>query len=545
MNLATFSARVYERTHLAIEEMQDPSLRTPLTETLRRFESDAATSELGQPLSLLYLVLNAWKPGTVERAIDAGASCTLYLCSLDLLDDVQDADLAGKPCERVGMPVALNCGLALMFLAFDTLRHTAAADGDGQRALSYLGAFNRASIAAVAGQQVDLMGGPMCGAPEQVLRNHRDKASSVGLFLEVAAVLCGCGDELVESYRRMGSSLAGLVQILDDLRDIFGKEESPDLRDLKRTYPLACFERDATPEQRKLLAEQHARLPSSLPEVRELFYEVGVVEHCAEAIESLRSNIHREVASTHNDSASHRVLLSLVDALASAVYSPEPIAETAAMFDAKDDFSIELRRVQARFRRDLAGFSCPDLPTLTPWHLPHFEFEPERRTIHYPDLDGLRAETAPFYVALYDCADQAEARGRVVRELPMIVGHECVHSWRHAKGRLTDDYWHEEYVANRVATAYARHHSPESLASAIRGAKALLVRQGALSPEVENVVRRSKVWSAQLPGYGLDRASSVLVHARMLVELAEEPLDLRTEMLAWLGMEMVTAAAAE
>jgi geranylgeranyl pyrophosphate synthase len=547
MNLANFTNGVHERARLVIErELHDDSLRALLCEIVERFAQEAASSRAAQPLSLLYLVLKAWKPKADEQALDAGAACTLYLCSLDLLDDVQDADLVGKPYEHAGTPVAMNCGLALLFLSLDSLRRTAQGDRDGQRALCYLSAFNRASVAAVAGQHVDLVGAPAGAAPETILDSHRNKASSVGLLLEFGAILGGCADEHVERYRRAGSALAGLVQIIDDLRDIFGKEESPDLRDQKMTYPMACFLRDASAAQRDRFGQCQQALPGSLPELRELFYEVGVVESCADAVDELRQAIHREIAATGNRSPAHRVLLSLVDALASGIYTPEPVPETIPLFEPDDAFSRQILSTRREFARDLLSYPLPALPALTPWHLPHFEYDPERRTIFYPDIDGLSGETLPFYVALFGSTDEHGARSNLVRHMPFVVAHEMFHFLRDSAGHLSSDHWHEEYVANRLALAYARRFCPEALRSALQVAdRVLRSADSSSSALAERVATRSKAQSDRALGYEVDREGATVVHARMLCELAGEPLHLDGELWRWLDLRTTTVVAAE
>ena len=47
--------------------------------------------------------------------------CHFYLLSLDLLDDVQDDDLGGKPHAAVGSAMAVNDALTLLFLGLSAL----------------------------------------------------------------------------------------------------------------------------------------------------------------------------------------------------------------------------------------------------------------------------------------------------------------------------------------------------------------------------------------------------------------------------------------
>ena len=61
--------------------------------------------------------------------VEFAVFCQLYLSALDLLDDVQDQDLAGKPHAEAGPAIALNSGLFLLFLGLAALERGIAATG--------------------------------------------------------------------------------------------------------------------------------------------------------------------------------------------------------------------------------------------------------------------------------------------------------------------------------------------------------------------------------------------------------------------------------
>jgi geranylgeranyl pyrophosphate synthase len=518
--------------------------RQMLERVLCAAEATAVGSDLAQPLSLLNLTARACGVELNERASLVGAACHLYVCSLDLFDDVQDDDLATKAHGITDPALATNNAIALLFLAFDALRAAAESHPIPDQRLAALRLLNETSLAAVSAQHVDLLGASGAATPAEVLSMHQGKTSSVSLFLELGAWLGNCSPELLSLYRSAGRNLAGIVQIIDDLRDVYGKDESPDLRDRKVTYPFACFREMATPEQLERFDDLSARLPASLPEIREFWHETGVVDRCVEAIDELRIAFHESIAATGNTSPHHRTLLTLVDALVEPVYTPDPLPCTAEFFRTEDAFSRELAAVRDDFLGDLRDLLVPELPPLCPWHLPHFEYDPERGKVFYPDADGLPDEVLPFHADLCGTRDLTEARETLRCELPFVLAHEMFHFLRHHHGRLSEDRWHEEHVANRLAVAYTRTHRPEALALSIAVAGALIARSET-SPVVDEILRRAVQDSGEARGYDVDVETAALVHAQMVTGFAKEELDLDRELAKWLGIAACPAVAAE
>lgn len=141
------------------------------------------------PLYFFYLAVRLQAFEFDARAEWLGASCLLYISALDLLDDVQDADLAGKPHEAAGPAVALNSGLTLLILALVALEGAMAKEADTARQLVYLRLFTRLALTASHGQHVDLTGGAR--TVEAVLANHAKKGSAMNLAIELAALYTG------------------------------------------------------------------------------------------------------------------------------------------------------------------------------------------------------------------------------------------------------------------------------------------------------------------------------------------------------------------
>lgn len=544
--LATFVGNAVKRANsLAASPCAAASQRELLGETVSQVCSTLRSTEAAQPLTLMYLLLRAWGKQADERAEHVAAAALLYFCAGDLIDDIQDSDLSGKPHEHVGMPIAVNNGLTLVVLLLDSLRHGMALEPDRARSERYLEAFLRNGLHSLGCQHEDIEGVPTNTPPSRVLELQMGKAISISTLMEFGALLAGCDESLQQRYSRAGRHLAGMVQIVDDLRDIFGKDESPDLRDGKMTYPLACFLDSASTEQRETLERLRLGLPETMPEIRELFYDSGAVERCADTLDELRRGFHEEIAATGNHGAQHRLLLSIADALAETVYSPEPLPETDAFFSPDDEFSLVVRNVVRRFMQHLAELGLPQQPRLIPWHLPHFEYDPERRTIFYPDLGGLGEEVLPFHAALYGVEQTSAARDILFAAAPVLMPHEMFHFLRHQQGRLTEDRWHEEYVANRLAVAYGQRFCPDVLARAVADVQRVLVVNEYDSDSVEAILARCSKPSEEPRGYEVDPVTASAVHARMVQKFAALRLDLDDEVQTLLGLRKTNLVAAE
>jgi hypothetical protein len=239
------------------------------------------------------------------------------------------------------------------------------------------------------------------------------------------------------------------------------------------------------------------------------------------------------------------VLLSIADALAETIYAPEPIAETASFFSPEDEFSRSLRAQLDVFAANLSHHALPEVPKLVPWHLPHFEYDPERRTIFYPDVVGLSEEVLPFHATLYGTADISSAGDILRTAAPVLLPHEMFHFLRHQNGRLTEDRWHEEYVANRLAVAYAQRFCPDALTRALDDVKRVLVVNDYDHDAVHDILLRCKTPKSEACGYETDPVTAAVVHAKMVHELTASALDMETEFADLLGMTPSDAVAAE
>jgi len=528
-NVREFLAAVTARTLAALEPAGlAAGQRELLARTVLRYEPLTRQNPLGNPLALVYLTVEAWRRPIDEGALDLACFANLYLLAADLIDDVQDEELARTPHAAAGPAIAINSGLTLLFLALDCLRRSAR---DGAELEARLALFNRVSLRAVAGQHQDLLGERAARTPAEVLALHEAKTSSLALIAECGALAAGVDEPTRARYRRAGQAMARLVQVVDDLRDLFGKPCSPDLALGRPSYPVACLLDGADAGAAARWREVAARGDPGA--VRALLYDSGAVRRAAGTLERLRREVHREIAATGSRAAAHRTWLDTVDLLVSSVYRPAPVPDSVALYRPEGAWHREVARLVERFYRRLAAFDPPPPPRLRPWHLPQWVFDARTKVVTYPDLEEQLGEVAPFLAELLGGAS-FDAVGRILRaQAPAVLAHELFHHWRDASGHLTAEHWHEEHVANRLAIAYCREHEPAALAAGLVLARDVLARTPPTAAMLE-VVRAAERPGALGPGYHMSLSAMALAQLAMVCELSERVGTLESEMERWL-----------
>jgi geranylgeranyl pyrophosphate synthase len=541
-----FLGRVEQRVDAAIVAGPfDASQRELLLASAAQYRPRTRQNPLGNPLAVFYLIARAHRDELDEQGVELASFCQFYLLALDLLDDVQDLDLSGKPHANVGAGMAINDALTLLFLGLSALERCMRLEKSSKRRLLYLKIVNRVALTTGRGQHIDLMGDKGARTPAEVLAMQREKTASVTLICECAALYSGVSDEEREHYRVLGENLSLLVQVLDDVRDVYGKRRSPDLETGKVTYPLACFLETASPEQRQKLATLKLALPDSLREIRQLLYETGTLRRVARSMDSFRRAVHHELSVLGEEAATLRLLLLVIDQLVETIYVPKPVAETAELRAPRAGWHGYVRRLACELTERLRPFGAPDTPPLVPWHQPQWMYDKQRGVIFYPDIEGLPEETLPFQAALLGEPDLDKVAALIFRQAPAVMAHELFHHYRDAAGLLSRDMWHEELVANTLAIAYAARYEPAAVAGGVQLANQILARpEHQLSEQAASILKgllSPQRLAQPNTGYQLDLQQTALVQLAMIRELAKAPEDLEQALARHLRAQ--TAAA--
>lgn len=541
VSLRPFRLAVFERLSEVLDSPQLECDRRLLKRLLWRLHPEHMSSGNGEPLSLLHTVARAWatEVGPVGRHV--GAFCLLHLTGLGVIDDVQDEDLAETAFRAMSPGLALNYGFTLLALGLEELRLAAQQDPVPERRQRWLGLLSSSILQAVAGQHRDLECQAEELSPEQVQSMHTAKTSSVALVVECGAALGGAPDRVLEHYRRFGACFSQVVQIIDDLRDIYGKQESPDLSSNRATYPLACFFQRAAPEDRVAVREALAELPGSLATLRRILYASGAVGQCAATVQSLQRQMGKALVATGNRSRAHERLMEQVEAWGSLVYRPSSHARQPLFSEGLEGFGQSVARAAARFVQEIRslGLSPPDAPRLVPWRAARFEYRPGPETLHFPDLDDPEC-TAVESAAYSVLGDSRAVRAFFERFCPLMVAHEMFHHWRKIANRLGTDEWEEERVANRLAAAYAWRFQPALAAAAFELFEGLA---GPTEHRRHDCAHSPQLGAAEwLPPRGsmgeLDAAQKVQAHLHMLREFLSADLSLEVELQNLLGVEV-------
>lgn len=524
-SLEAFQQAVHARIESAFASPSlDPDQSRWLQAVFAPYVARCRQAPGGDPLALYWYVARAWRDSLNERDEALAAFGILYILALDLFDDVQDDDLRGKPTEAAGMAISLNTALTLSFLSLDELRKAMASDLE--HGMGYLEIFNHVSLLAVSGQHRDLLGEAGAMTPEEVLAMQQAKTSSLAMIVETAALASDCDAATRERYRRAAEQMVLMVQVIDDLRDLFGKPFSPDLATGKRTYPLACYYAEADPAQAADLKRLMAGLPGTMKEIRTVLYGSGAVMRSAERVETLRRGIHEAIAETQNASPAHRMWLHLVDSLAATLYRVPTLEVSRRILEPDGPWHGRVRALRDDLLKQLAPYHPPEAPRLLPWHLPQWMYSPEQGVIFYSDLEGQGDEIVSRQARLLKVSDHALLRAMLEDQAPLVLAHEFFHFWRHQVGCLTSDMWYEEWVANRLALAFYREHHPDLISRTAEIVARLQPDPETLSPEARRVLERLQgaPHPSEATGYEVSLEDMARIQLLMVRQLLDDPI---------------------
>ncbi|MCA9694824.1 MAG: hypothetical protein KC636_34920, partial [Myxococcales bacterium] len=121
-------------------------------------------------------------------------------------------------------------------------------------------------------------------------------------------------------YRALGDAISEIRQIVNDLFDLFGKDESADLAGRKWTVPLCVMLHGLTPEARAAWIARITRVDAR--EVGDFLYASGAMGRVVALIEAARARLHRIARALPCGGPELAALLGFIDGLVSPIYSP-------------------------------------------------------------------------------------------------------------------------------------------------------------------------------------------------------------------------------
>ncbi len=186
-------------------------------------------------------------PASFWRRARAAAAASEYLgAALDLIDDVQDGD--SPFVQRLGMPIALNTGIALLQLAPVALSRARAAGWSDALAHAALETLHTGILTSLGGQYLDLRFEQVSAVSEaQVIEMTEKKSGTLLALICQLGAMAGLSAEharpsgYFEAISHFGWHLGIWFQLLNDLHDAELAQAQPaksDRRRRKKTLPL-------------------------------------------------------------------------------------------------------------------------------------------------------------------------------------------------------------------------------------------------------------------------------------------------------------------
>lgn len=259
------------------------------------------------------------------HVLDAAAAFELYGLSITLFDAVQDAELYPPFTGEAGANVAINAALVLFLLACDGV---AWLDLPRPTAARVRASFMEHSLVAGSAQHQDVLGRRPDSVADAV-RRAQGKTSLHAMICEVAAILAGAPADRVAAYRRIGEQTARLRQMANDIRGIFGANESVDLELGKWTLPFAVFASSAAADE---VAQLDALVRAKdLTGVRALLLSSGAIQRTATMMDRTVREIGDEADALGLRGGPMDLFLEFVDAFAASLYRKVPRATAAAV----------------------------------------------------------------------------------------------------------------------------------------------------------------------------------------------------------------------
>lgn len=287
---------------------------------------------LAHPLAPLYLAVRAHGVTIADEAVTLGAGYYLLQHSLHIIDNVQD----GEACPALDGSLGVNVGMTMflhaidcMWSGADSLRHHRG--GDIRDALV------RSCTRMAAGQHRDLAGRRQIHAPDEALELATEKAAITTLLYELVAALVAAPS--ARPYEAIGTELATLTQLVDDLSELFQPGASPDLRTGTYGVPLNTFlSRCSAPERdhwRARIAAEHEAVRADLCPA---LYANGTMAALAQVVEGARVRVHDHFRTLPCGGPYLAMLTAWLDDLIAFLYLPPPLVGSVTLVDA--DWSL-------------------------------------------------------------------------------------------------------------------------------------------------------------------------------------------------------------
>lgn len=538
-NLNTFFNEIKHEVLFELESLQFEGLQQKLLkDTIENYHLKTSYSIYNSPISLFYFISKNRNIYNNKQRVYLGCFCTLYMLSLDLFDDVQDNDLKGKIHEEIGPPIAINNAITLLFISLKYLTKVINLEVEDGKKIYYMDLFNKISLLAVKGQHKDLLGSEGVNTLDDVITMQKEKTSSISLFSCCAAIFSSFSKDHINKIEEITSRMILIVQIIDDIRDIYGKDISPDLMTGKVTFPIAIFMENSNQSEIEHFNNLKTQLPISLKEIRKILYDKTMVK-CCEEIEKSRQYVHKELALLDLEHSSIRVLLFSIDSLASSLYSPTIINDSLFVYQNSSYWHDKVEKNFQTFFDNMSDYNTPEKPALFSWHLSNWAYDPKQNIIFYPDIEFQSEEILPIQSYILNIPDLKIVKDIIEEEAPFIMSHELFHYWRKQSNKITKDYWYEEWVVNCLGLLYTKTFLPDIYKKTINNTKLILEKHKNNINEthikiLNDISDENYTPSNSLKGYDMDHKDMICLQMLMIDRISRNNYNLNNCMTKFL-----------
>jgi geranylgeranyl pyrophosphate synthase len=187
---------------------------------------------------------------------DVAVAIEIFICGLDLIDDIEDSDQTAI-VQALGPARVLNVGIALLMSAQKVLLSLASEAVDPSFVLSLLNALGASFLKSVNGQHIDILlentqFSNMSEADSMKMIDLKS-GSLMSLAMKLGALCAGAEEEICDKYAECGRLLGIAYQLDNDSHDLYdlmyNKEEietqtssqkpiKTDLIREKKTFPI-------------------------------------------------------------------------------------------------------------------------------------------------------------------------------------------------------------------------------------------------------------------------------------------------------------------
>jgi len=269
-----------------------------------------------------------------QRSAPVAAAWHLLHCAAKLLDDIEDGEDSSLMFADLSPAQVINAATGLIFISQLALVSLRDLGLDSVRTLEVVTAFNTATSRMVNGQAQDLALTRGDVVSLEHLRKVQEAKSGefFALSCRTGAMLGDASDCEIAACATFGYNLGMLVQMGDDLRDLWRPRSPHDLAAARCTLPvvfaLSSVDADARRRIERLLAcvsedDCVAKDGNALIELQRALAESGAVHYVTLQAGMYYLRAHQALLSLPRSSEAQHEILQLLDRVFPAIARPK------------------------------------------------------------------------------------------------------------------------------------------------------------------------------------------------------------------------------